>query len=127
MTMRHPAVFLAAILPTLSLAQAPQHYQCTYGQLQRRIEIVYETGVTVPCEVHYYKDTEAPDEHMVLWRALNQEGFCEAKTQEFVAQLQEWGWACKAADVAEPAAEQPAEADDTEALTPAEETEPSDQ
>ena len=63
---------------------------------------------------------------MVLWRALNQEGFCEAKTQEFVAQLQGWGWACNATDAAEPAAE-PAEADDTQALTPAEETEPSDQ
>jgi len=132
MSIRYLAVVLAAILPTVSLAQTPQQYHCTYGDLQRRIEIVYETGVTVPCEVHYYKDTEAPDAHMVLWRALNQEGFCEAKTQEFVNQLEEWGWACDAATVPAPAAEpepaaEPAGADDTAALEPAEPEESPDQ
>ena len=104
---------LVAALPGLSLAQDQNNYQCTQGDLVRRVEIVYETGVTVPCEVHYYKDTEAPGETQVLWRALNQEGYCEAKTQEFITKLGSWGWDCTAAA--------PAEGDDSQDLTPAEE------
>ena len=75
------SIILTAIaLPGLVFAQDQNNYQCSHGDLQRRVEIVYETGVTVPCEVHYYKDTEAPGERQVLWRALQQEGYCEAKT-----------------------------------------------
>jgi hypothetical protein len=96
----------AAMLPFASLAQD---------------QIIYETGVTVPCEVHYYKDTEAPGERQVLWRALQQEGYCEEKTQEFVRQLASWGWSCSQTEASEEAAE-PEEADDTEALAPEEET-----
>lgn len=105
---------LAAAIPGLSLAQDQNNYQCTHGDLTRRVEVVYETGVTVPCEVHYYKDTEAPGERQVLWRALNQEGYCEAKTQEFVTKLGSWGWDCTASA--------PAEGDDSDTLEPAEET-----
>jgi len=114
-------VITAAILPIASLAQDQNNYQCSHGDLKRRIEIMYETGVTVPCEVHYYKDTEAPGEQQVLWRALQQEGYCEEKTQEFVRQLTSWGWSCAKADASEEVAE-PEEADDTEALAPEEET-----
>ena len=70
-------VLTAAFLPFASLAQNQNNYQCSHGDLKRRVEIVYETGVTVPCEVHYYKDTEAPGEQQVLWRALKEEGYCE--------------------------------------------------
>ena len=119
MNTRYLAVILTTTLPVLSAAQAAQNYQCSYGDMQRRIEIVYETGVTVPCEVHYFKDTEAPGEREVLWRALNQAGYCEEKTEGFVSQLQEWGWACTASNPAAPAEEAPGE-DDTEALEPAE-------
>lgn len=93
-------VALAAMLPGLSFAQDAQNFQCTYGDLQRRVEILYETGVTVPCEVHYYKDTEAPGEPQVLWRAMSEEGYCERKTQEFVAKLGELGWTCGPNDAA---------------------------
>ncbi len=128
------AVLLAAMLPSLSFGQSPQSYQCTYGDLQRRVEILYETGVVVPCEVHYYKDTEAPGEQAVLWRALNESGYCEKKTEELIAKLQGWGWTCGQADDSGPKAEsepsddsgqggEPVEGDDTEALKPAEETE----
>jgi hypothetical protein len=114
-------VITAAILPFGSLAQEQSNYQCSHGDLQRRVEIVYETGVTVPCEVHYYKDTEAPGERQVLWRALKEEGYCEEKTQEFIRQLASWGWSCGQAAAAEEAAA-PEEADDTEVLAPEEET-----
>jgi len=141
------AVLLAAMLPSLSFGQGAQSYHCSYGELQRRVEILYETGVTVPCEVHYYKDTEAPGERQVLWRALNETGYCERKTEEFIARLREMGWTCERGSSAGQAAEpeqvddsgqdaepaqaddsdqdaEPAQDDDTEALIPGEEAEP---
>ena len=110
---------LAALLPGLTFAQDAQKYQCTHGELQRRVEILYETGLTVPCEVHYYKDTEAPGELQVLWRAINQSGYCEMKTQEFIARLGELGWSCSQGVEAEPEPGQESEQDDdTEIHTP---------
>ncbi len=88
------AVLLVAMLPGLSFAQGSQNYLCKYGDLQRRVEILYETGGTLPCEVHYYKDSESPGEMNVLWRAMNEAGYCEAKTQEFVTKLKALGWNC---------------------------------
>ncbi len=115
---------LATLLPGLAFAQDPQNYQCTYGELQRRVEILYETGLTVPCEVHYYKDTEAPGELQVLWRAMNQSGYCEMKTQEFIAKLGELGWSCsQGAEPKQEPDQEPMRDDDTDTLTPAEETE----
>ena len=114
-------VLVAAILPFASLAQDQSKYQCSNGDLQRRVEIVYETGVTVPCEVHYYKDTEAPGERQVLWQAMRQEGYCEEKTRDFVAQLTAWGWHCDQQDNG--AAAEPDAPDDTETLAPSEEPE----
>ena len=52
-------------------------YQCTNGTLERRVEIVSEGGLGLPCEVHYYKDTEMPGERQVLWTAQNDAGYCE--------------------------------------------------
>jgi len=113
------ATMLAALLPGLTFAQDAQKYQCTHGELQRRVEILYETGLTVPCEVHYYKDTEAPGELQVLWRAINQSGYCEMKTQEFIARLGELGWSCSQGVEAEPEPGQESEQDDdTEIHTP---------
>ena len=107
-----------AILVSLSVsAQNAPEYQCVLEDLQRRVVIFYETGVVVPCEVHYFKDTEAPGEREVLWRSLNESGYCESQAQAFVEKLEGWGWACDATSA-------PAEAaDDTEDLAPATETE----
>lgn len=125
---------VAAMLPSLIFAQEPQNYVCTHGDLQRRVEIFYEPGVAVPCEVHYFKDTEAPGETQVLWRALNEAGYCERKTAEFISKLKGLGWNCAQGDDAEedmaaeqtddpaPAAAEPQTDDDTEVLMPAEET-----
>ena len=111
-------LLLAALaLPITSPAQESSSYQCTTGDLTRRVEIVYETGVTVPCEVHYYKDSESPGDVQVLWRALNEEGYCEARTSEFVAKLEGMGWDCGASAATAPA-EEAVESDDTEDLAP---------
>lgn len=132
------AIVLAALLPTVSSAQAPQDYRCALGDLQRRVVIFYETGVTVPCEVHYFKDTEAPGETQVLWRALHEAGYCERMADEFVGRLRDQGWSCELGGSSESgaavtevtdAAEQNAESevvDDTEALIPAEKNEPTE-
>jgi len=88
------ATFFVAAGAGPALAQGADNYSCTFGDLTRRIEIVRETGVLVPCEVHYYKDTEAPGEQQVLWRAQTEEGFCDARASEFVEKLVDWGWDC---------------------------------
>lgn len=121
-------ILSAALLPGLSLAQVNNNYLCSNGDLQRRVEIVYETGVTVPCEVHYYKDTEAPGDRQVLWRALNEEGYCEEQTRQFITQLASWGWDCAQSAAPEEAQEadmpdESEEADDTDALAPVDEVE----
>jgi len=134
MNSKRLAVLLAAALPCIAYAQGATSYQCSYGDLKRRVEILTEPGVTVPCEVHYYKDTEAPGERQVLWSASSEAGYCERKTEEFVAKLRNWGWDCGQGESAaptaapqpeaepEPAATAP-QADDTEALAPAEDSE----
>ncbi len=117
-------ILAAMVLPGFAVAQEPNNYQCSHGDLQRRVQVVYETGVTVPCEVHYYKDTEAPGERQVLWRALNQEGYCEEKTREFITKLGSWGWSCTETSSAAPeASEESADMDDTETLAPVDEVE----
>ncbi len=109
---------LWAFLPGVLLAQ---DYQCTIGSLQRRIEILYEGAASVPCEVHYYKDAEAQGERQVLWRALNEEGYCERKTQEFVAKLEDLGWSCERHVAESPPSDTDA-SDDTMTLMPGENT-----
>jgi len=108
-----------SLFPAFLFAQDQGSYQCAIGEVMRRVEILYETGVTVPCEVHYYKDTEMPGERQVLWRAANEEGYCEARAAEFIDKLRGMGWTCLAAG----AEDEPGETDDTDALAPAEEIE----
>ena len=111
MTSRYAIAILITIAPCVALAQDVS-YQCSYGELQRRVEIFTEPGASVPCEVHYYKDTEAPGERQVLWSAAQQEGYCESKTREFIARLETWGWDCGQGADAAPAPEM--ESDDAE-------------
>jgi len=97
---------LILIVPGIALAQSAST-QCTNGDLVRRVVVMSEPGVSVPCEVHYYKDTEAPGEDKVLWSAGQQQGYCEEKAAGLVANLEGWGWNCGGdapAAPAEPAA-----------------------
>ena len=82
------------LLPVALLAQNPSDFECSFGDLNRRLVIVSEPGVSVPCEVHYYKEDEAPGEHQVLWRATNEAGYCERQADQFKLKLIEWGWTC---------------------------------
>ena len=98
---------LLFFIPGLALADGTST-QCTYGDMQRRVVIMSEPGVSVPCEVHYFKDTEAPGEDQVLWSASQQAGYCEEKAADLVARLEGFGWDCGAA--AAPEDPEPAEA-----------------
>jgi hypothetical protein len=80
---------------TTPTSTSPSKYSCSLQGLVRRVEIIYSTDTSVPCDVTYYKDNEAPDEVNTLWSAQNLEGYCEQKAAEFVEKLQSWGWACK--------------------------------
>ena len=123
-------VLLTAMLPSISFGQDSQNFQCTQGDLQRRVEIVQEGAASVPCEVHYYKDSEAQEERQVLWRAMNESGYCESRAREFVTKLEGWGWNCGQGSAPsatpEPATDsagdkEPAPVDDTDALMPGDE------
>ncbi|NIL93315.1 MAG: hypothetical protein GTO71_02480 [Woeseiaceae bacterium] len=127
MNTKHITVALVLLLPGIAATQDSGNYQCTHGDLVRRVEIFTDPGVSVPCEVHYFKDTEAPGESQVLWKAQAEEGYCEAQAAEFIAKLEGWGWSCGAGDApaTEPAAEseeapEPEVQDDTDVLSPGE-------
>ena len=94
-------ILAAVCVLTLSVpatALAADKYRCTNGSLERRVEILYEPGRAVPCEVQYFKDTEAPGQTQVLWSAQNESGYCESKTAAFIAQLESQGWNCSGDD-----------------------------
>lgn len=107
---------LLVVLPYVALAQGAET-QCSNGDMVRRVVIMSEPGVSVPCEVHYYKDTEAPGEDEVLWSASTQEGYCEEKAAGLVSKLEGFGWSCGAGEA--PAAP-PAPPDPPEPAEPAE-------
>jgi hypothetical protein len=92
--MWHRVLTGAAILLTVPAVASADDYRCTQGEMVRRVEIMYEPGLAVPCEVHYFKDTEAPGTREVLWRAQNEAGYCEARTEELIAMLKSYGWEC---------------------------------
>jgi hypothetical protein len=122
---KYTLVFLLALIPGFALGQTGTAYQCSFDGMQRRVEILTEPGVTAPCEVHYFKDTEMPGENQVLWTATTEADYCESKAGEFVAKLRAWGWDCAPSAPTEPAAEDETVedselTDDTEALEPAE-------
>jgi hypothetical protein len=68
---------------------------CSYGDLSRKIEVVYSNpGQPVPCEVIYDKSAEGTME--TLWRANNEAGYCEAQAAGLIEKLQGMGWRCDA-------------------------------
>lgn len=87
-------VLLAIALPGIAVAQDTGKYQCSHGELLRRVEIVTEPGAEVPCGVHYYKDTEMPGQQQILWTAENDASYCARKASELVTKLEGWGWDC---------------------------------
>ena len=113
-------VLFFVMIPCISLGAEPQNFQCTNGNLQRRVEIVFDTGSDVSCEVHYYKDTEAPGKKQVLWRAVSEVDYCANHTAMFIAKLEGWGWTCDSGDDSEakPSDDADSAEDDTAVMLP---------
>lgn len=90
---RYSIPFAVAALVLGSDAMA-QSLVCTNDSLERLVELRYDNpGEAVPCSIVYTKPTEGVPEQ-VLWRAENEEGFCEARFEEFADKLSGWGWSC---------------------------------
>ncbi len=91
-----PAV-LAASFVVSATAQAAEksQYQCRSGDIVRRIIIeVGDLGTSLPCEVVYWKDTEAPGVRRVLWNARTDAAFCADKASGLAEKLSSSGWQC---------------------------------
>ena len=103
--MKLPTFVLGLLgFPLIAVAQSDERYQCTMGDLTRRVAIEREGSAPVPCEVAYYKDSEAPGERQVLWNAASDTSYCGARAAEFVSRLEGLGWNCVAAAPADAAA-----------------------
>lgn len=63
---------------------------CTSGDQERKIEVVYEGDMAVPCEVQYTKASGV----QTLWAAATEEGYCEEKATGLIEKHGGWGWSC---------------------------------
>jgi hypothetical protein len=111
-------VFACLCYPFAALAQSVMSYECSLSDMTRRVVVERSGPGAVPCEVAYYRVDEAPGERRVLWNAVNEAGYCEARAAGFIERLEGWGWQCQAsADAA--AARGRDVVDDTDTLSPA--------
>lgn len=84
---------LSIMFTASAMADANYHYVCTQAPDVRLVEVAYLVPEQkVPCEVRYQKED---DQSRILWRADNQEGFCELQAQNFIEKQREWGFECK--------------------------------
>lgn len=102
------ACMVMTILPLAAAAQQTANFRCVNGAEIRRVEVAHPTGAPVPCEVRYFKDTEAAGQSATPWRADNEAAYCADRAAELVSRLRGFGWICTAA--------QAPVADDTDAL-----------
>jgi hypothetical protein len=109
--------FVGMTFSVAVLAQGDGRYECIMGDLTRRVEIFYEPGGVLPCEVRYIKETEAPGQTQVLWNAQNEAGYCEARAREFVERLRTLGWQCAEPRAAASTNRESAAEDDTAVLS----------
>jgi hypothetical protein len=127
------ALLLPALMSTPSVALEQIEHSCRSGDLVRRVVVEAGNASTgLPCEVVYWKDTEAPGVRRVLWNARSDANFCSEKAQGLVDKLGQSGWQCNADSGTEVRSAEPAPAPapsptqaDTEAQVPA--TTPLDQ
>ncbi len=66
-------------------------YTCTLKDIERQILVRYLVpDQDVPCEIYYQREERTE----LLWRANNQEGFCENEARDFADKHRHWGWKC---------------------------------
>lgn len=90
-----PACLLVALSASAAHSAEKTEYTCTSGELVRRIVIeVGDLNTSLPCEVVYWKDQEAPGERRVLWNARSDAAFCQSKAAGLADKLGGAGWNC---------------------------------
>ena len=93
---RYPlaTVFFAICATTVQAAEKSVS-TCTSGDLVRRVIVeVGNVGTGLPCEVVYWKDTEAPGVRRVLWNARSDAAYCDSQAAGLVDKLANAGWNC---------------------------------
>jgi hypothetical protein len=100
--MKYPGfIFSVYLLAASGLAASEQasavsasSWTCQQAGLTRQVLVFYrEAPALLPCEVIYAK----PDENAMpraLWKAENQQNYCEQKAVEFIKKLRSLGWQC---------------------------------
>lgn len=87
-------LFISLVLTSfcsVALAAPNVVYQCTQGNEERTVEVVYQNSdSTVPCNVRYEKNGQSE----TLWTYNNEVGQCEQQAQGFVEKQRGWGWQC---------------------------------
>ena len=89
----HIVRIAAIVLFSISVNASADTWNCSHDDLVREVIIEYPQGGSIPCDVVYKKQTEGVEDQ-VLWSAENEEGYCEEKARELVANLESWGWVC---------------------------------
>ncbi len=92
-----PAILAVGFATATANAAEKSEVNCRSGELVRRVIIeVGDLGTGLPCEVVYWKDSEAPGVRRVLWNARSDAVFCETKAAGLVEKLNNSGWECEA-------------------------------
>lgn len=95
--------FLA--VSVIAAGAVAEEFQCQRGELVRRIEVRFaDDADRLPCEVIYWRDSEAPGQPQSLWNAEHQLDYCQDRAREMVEQLENAGWACAATPIGSAAA-----------------------
>lgn len=90
-----PVIFLMTLGAASSQAAEKSEAICKSGDTIRRVVVeVGDLGTSLPCEVVYWKDNEAPGVRRVLWNARSDAAFCDAKAAGLVNKLSTAGWNC---------------------------------
>ncbi|MGI9436685.1 MAG: hypothetical protein ACR2Q4_17965 [Geminicoccaceae bacterium] len=84
-----------ALFTAPALAVEKSQHKCSNGSLVRRVVIeVGDPVSSLPCEVVYWKDVEAPGVRRVLWSARSDANFCVSEAAGLVDKLRKSGWRC---------------------------------
>ena len=92
-----PAILALGIVTATANAAEKTEYTCRSGETVRRVIVeVGDFSTGLPCEVVYWKDSEAPGVRRVLWNARSDAQFCDVKAAGLVKKLDDSGWDCDA-------------------------------
>ena len=86
-------IILAAL--TLPTAANAESWICEHGTLVREITVERETANPLPCSVKYNKQSEGLGSS-VLWTAVADGAYCDAKANGLAEKPNGLGWSCTA-------------------------------